>query len=287
MQHTAITSLFQQFFPSQHKLPSAPFLLKHLHRLKLPTLIGKSISDPRSGPKIYSLTSLITGAVSTILFRCGSKRTFESLSRRLCPNNKALSLFLSCPDQKVPATKTIDDVLSRIHPSEFDDLLFALFQRLTRLKFFLNHTQLMPMDCLLLAVDAEAVHTYAEDSAHNSKDCPYCLKRHYGGTIRYLHVNVVASVVCPGNIRIPLFHYPVHARSGQSHSSSADAFKQECELSAFPNVVSTVRKKFPNLKFCVLLDSLYPNGPVLDLLDNLKMHYVIVRKAKCPAIPGN
>jgi len=55
--------------------------------------------------------------------------------------------------------------------------------------------------------------------------------------------------------------------------------KQECELNAFKIVSRIIRGRFPRLKICLLLDSLYANGPVLDICEELKFNYFIVREA--------
>jgi hypothetical protein len=106
------------------------------------------------------------------------------------------------------------------------------------------------------------------------------LKRERGGVTWYNHIQLVVSLVFPGNIRLPLYVYPIHAKSlGYEKTVADDKFKQECELSAFPLVLKKIRERFPKLSLCVLLDSLYANGPVIKLLRELGMEFMIVRKA--------
>lgn len=108
----------------------------------------------------------------------------------------------------------------------------------------------------------KCIHSYTEQSAHNPEECPYCLKRQG----KHLHVNVVASIVCPGKIKFPIYCYRIHARSPdekeQLNEMSEKRFKQECEQSALKHVLGAIRHRFPRLPFRLLLDALYANAPM-------------------------
>ncbi len=126
-----------------------------------------------------------------------------------------------------------------------------------------NYINLAPPSCEQNS-DGEKIHTYAPVSDHDCQSCSYCLKRTRGDSTWYCHMIVVASLVCPGGFKLPLYVHPVRARSVQGkETSSDDTHKQECELSAFKAIIPTLRERFPRLKMCALLDSLYANGPIL------------------------
>ena len=40
--------------------------------------------------------------------------------------------------------------------------------------------------------------------------------------------------------------------------------KQDCELKAFKRLAEKIKKRFPRLPIQILLDGLYPNGPVME-----------------------
>ena len=50
--------------------------------------------------------------------------------------------------------------------------------------------------------------------------------------------------------------------------------KQDCELRAFYRMAKRLKKRFPQLKICLLLDSLYAAGPVMDILKEYKWKYI-------------
>jgi len=47
-----------------------------------------------------------------------------------------------------------------------------------------------------------------------------------------------------------------------------DNHKQDCKLKAFNRLAERLKKEFPHLPVMVLLDGLYPNGPLMELCRN-------------------
>jgi len=257
----------------------ATLLISYLKKLKLQKIFLAVVSDPRKGKVLYSIEKLLLTALSTVLFRMGSKRTFHQEGRETTKSETALAKFAGIHTGVLPNSKTIDDLLNRLNSDEMNEVLMSLFETLRKSKFFSSRPWLIPNGLFHVAIDAETIHKYTLESAHNCKQCPYCLKRERGGTVWYSHIQVVGSIVCPGGLRIPLYVYAIHAKSLRGESSvSDDKFKQECELSAFPVLLQKIRDRFPKLPFCVLADSLYANGPSMELLKKLSMEFMIVRK---------
>ena len=54
--------------------------------------------------------------------------------------------------------------------------------------------------------------------------------------------------------------------------------KQDCELAAFYRMAKRLKKRFPQLKICLLLDSLYAAGPVMDISEDYGWKYITVFK---------
>jgi hypothetical protein len=241
-------------------------------------IFSTCVNDPRKGKVLYSLESLLQTALATVLFRMGSKRAFHQEGRESKKSEAALAKFAGI-EKTLPNSKTIDDVLNRLDHEEMNEVLMSIFETLRKSKFFSNHRQLTPNGFFHLAIDAETIHKYVPESSHNCEQCPYCLRRERAGTIWYLHVQVVASIVCPGNLRIPIYVYPIHSKSlGNQGIVSDEKFKQECELSAFSVILQKIRDRFPKLSFCILADSLYANGPSMEIVKKLSMEFMIVRK---------
>ena len=57
---------------------------------------------------------------------------------------------------------------------------------------------------------------------------------------------IVASLVCPGGFKLPIYVHPIRARAiCGKETSSDDVHKQECELSALKVIIPALRKRFP------------------------------------------
>jgi len=217
--------------------------------------------------------------MATVLFRMGSKHAFHREGRETENSEAAIAKFAGIESGLLPDSKTIDDVLNRLDYEEINEVLMGVFEVLRKNKFFVSHPELTPNGIFHLAVDAETIHKYTPESAHDCEQCPYCLKRERGETQWYVHMQVVASIVCPGNIRIPLYVYPIHAKTLNCGGDASDEkFKQECELSTFPLILKRIRERFPKLHFCILGDSLYANGPAMKIVKENRMDFAIVRK---------
>ena len=214
-----------------------------------------------------------------MIFRMTSKHAFHQESRTSAEAEACIAKFVGIESGNLPATRTIDDVFNKLNHEDLNEVLMSTFETMRKDKFFADHSELTPQGAYHLALDAEVVHKYTPESAHDCEQCPFCLKRQRGEKIWYVHMHVIVCIVCPGGIRIPLYLYPVHAKSLKSkETASDDTFKQECELAAFPVIVKKIRERFPRLHFCVLLDSLYANGPAMEVLEENGMDFMIVRK---------
>ena len=65
----------EPYNPYDTEDPPVSDLLAYLKHLKLSTILSENIDDPRKGNCKYTLSSLITTALSIVSFRCGSKDT--------------------------------------------------------------------------------------------------------------------------------------------------------------------------------------------------------------------
>lgn len=210
----------------------------------------------------------------------GSKHAFHQESRRTDQAEAAIAKFVNIEkNDRLPTTKTIDDVLKRLDYEELNAVLAHVFESLRKKKIFSRYRHLTPAGLYHLAIDAVTIHKYTPDSAHDCVNCPFCLKRQTGEEVWYLHMLSVALIVCPGGTRIPLYVYPIHAKSLKHlETNTQETFKQECESTALPVILGKIRQRFAKLNLCVLLDSLYANGPTMRLLNAYRMEFLIVRK---------
>lgn len=259
--------------------PVSSHMQAYFKKLKIQKLFEKFITDPRNGQCKYTLSSLLSTALFNVQFLNGSKNSFQTQAHESPKIKEKISRFIGRGDSAFPVTKTVDDVLEQLDFKEFNNVLMQLFENIRLSKLFFEHDELIPSAEYHIAFDGEKIHTYSPDSDHDCESCPYCLKRKRGDTIWYCHMILVASLVCPRGFKLPIYVHPIRAQAIHGkEASSDDIHKQECELSALKMIIPILRERFPKLKMCALLDSLYANGPTFDLLENNRFSYAIVRK---------
>ena len=254
------------------------FLRFILKKLKIRELFQLHVKNPRKRMGDYDHVSLLMFALSNHLFRSHSKNEYHQNFKRT-PASKAIAKFTGIDKDHCPCERTVDDLLHKLRPNDFLPILPTVFRNLSRQKIFQLHPEFIPDGEFAITIDAQATHTYHENSQHPCKCCPYCLKRTRGTSVWYIHYDLVACFVAPNGLQIPLLVHRIRARPEWGELSE-DKFKQECERTAFPLLLKELRHQFPKLPFCIHLDSLYPTDPNFTLLKELKMGYSIVKKVK-------
>jgi hypothetical protein len=182
----------------------------------------------------------------------------------------------------MPCAKTFEDLFMQVNPQDLEPILPALFRWLLRNKFFKLHPEFKGIgeshSPFQLAIDGEITHKYTDASQHPCAGCPYCLKRTRGKAVWYIHSEVVLSIIGEGGFNMPLFVYRVKKEQLQENASDEE-LKQECELTALPYLLDQFRKEFPRLPANLLLDSLYAQGPAMEVIEKHHCGFIIVRKA--------
>ncbi len=160
--------------------------------------------------------------------------------------------------------------LRRLAPRHLIDLIAQLVQRLIRMR------------CLerfrfdgdyLVAVDATWLRTYKH------RHCEHCLSQtHSDGTQSFHHAVVEAKLILAPGIDISMGSVSIE-NPGQ------DFDKQDCELKAFTRLAAQLKRLYPRLPICLLMDSLYGVEPVIKLCEENRWSYVIVLKeGRTPAL---
>lgn len=255
--------------------------------------IENTIPDHRNQELItYSKQSIMMAALAIFLFRMGSGNKFDDKTHDDDEKYSRANMarLIDAPEDRVPVIKTIETFLANLKEKSVNELMIAFFKDLQKSKFFKQHPQLMPGDFFLLAADC--VHTHTYDHPHHldvdgNNDCDCCLKRVYNKNtpnekIKWLHNTLVFCFIFSGGLKIPIYRYPIHATQIFNVEDESDAVhKQECELVALKAALPSIRQAFPKMKIVLLLDGLYANKPVIQLAQDYKCGYIIVRKEAC------
>lgn len=165
---------------------------------------------------------------------------------------------------------TLNYLMMHMHPSEMLNLNASLVHRLLRMR------------CLerfrfgaewLVAVDAVELQVYPE------LHCPRCLHRKLAnGRVQYFHAVLEAKLILGNGMVLSLCSVPIL-------NPNRPYRKQNCELKTFPKLATELKKRFPRLPMCLLLDSLYGCEPVFRLCREMTWsHITVFKKGRTSAL---
>lgn len=195
------------------------------------------------------------------VFRLGSRRRlrFELSSPAGIEN---LNLLAHTGVALVPHPDTLAYFLKGLPPAELAEVRSGMIQDLVRsraLEKFRLRGQFYTA-----AGDGTGVLTFHE------RHCEHCLTQVHEGNTVYYHPVLELKLVFPNGLALSLATEFIENTDGQT--------KQDCELAAFYRLIPKLRKRFPLLPLCLLLDGLYLNQNVLRLSRKYRIHYIITFK---------
>ncbi len=177
---------------------------------------------------------------------------------------------------RLPYAKTINDFLCKLDPSFLEGVMWSVAYRLLRSKIFYRYR--LDKKYWIIAIDATQI--YSGKRKINDK----CLQRiHNKGkadeyTEYYISV-LFARIVFPGVTSIIPIGIEIIQNNAEDaerqKSMGAEKIKQDCEIKACQRLVKKLKKRFPRLPICVVVDSLYASKPFLHLCSEAKWQTII------------
>jgi hypothetical protein len=236
----------------------------------------QSLSDPRDQDVItYKRETLLWSGLIMMLTKQGARLKIGQHMRgdTFLENLKQLSGQHDL--ETAPHGDTAEYLARQMKPEEIEERVqVAMIQSLLR-KRVLESGRLMirskdgggKMD-KYYRVAIDGLHTHSFDYEH----CPRCLVKtdKKTGKKTWMHYKLQASLVDEDGMCLPMCCEWIE--------NEGEYDKQDCELKAFYRLVPKIRKYFPQLRICVLLDSLYAAGPVMKVLEEAGMEWMIVFK---------
>jgi hypothetical protein len=222
-----------------------------------------SVDDPRNKHKIiYDSSHLLWLGIFLFLLRLKSKRKIKyKLSTQYFLKN--LRVLTNSYNENIAHHDTLEYFCQRLCPEQLYEVRHKMANRLIRTKC-LNKFRLLG-EYFMIAVDGTG------HLAFKDRHCPHCLTKEKDGKIIYYYHNALEAKIVTGNgLAISV--------ETEFILNSDGASKQDCELNAFYRMAKRLKRKFPQLKICLLLDSLYAAAPVMDTLKKYKWKYIITFK---------
>ena len=242
-------------FPRMGKVLSAPGLLKKVRACF--DLIPETCDTVPD----YPLTDVLMNAMAIFGLKCGSMLKFDGQRKTAAFKNNLKNLY-GVPAS--PCDTQIRDRLDPVNPEHLRPAFKAVHQTLQQ-QGVLQDFMFME-GYYLLNIDGTGI--FSSEKVH----CPHCCEKHKSnGKTEYYHQMLEAVIVHPDkSVVLPLCPEPVIREDGQN--------RNDCERNAAKRLLRKIKEDHPRMKFIVVEDGLFGNGPHIRLLSELGYAFIIVVK---------
>lgn len=220
------------------------------------------IPEHRNGRLEFSLVDTIMSAGAVFGLKFPSLLKFDENRYEAHIRHNLKTLY--GVEGQAPCDTQMRTILDPVEPEEISkgfNTLHRMLQRQGVLKKFNS------MGALVILLDATGEYS------SNCVSCPDCCTRtHSNGTVEHYHQLLAAVIAHPDEKTVlPLAPEPIIKQQNSS--------KNDCELNAAKRLLPKIRALYPQRKIIIAADGLYANGPLLKLLNELKLNYILVARA--------
>ena len=244
--------------PVRLKLSLPPKIREHLAADALYGMVHEGcqrIPDHRDPDTTISLSDALMSGLALFALKDPSLLAFDA--RRSDENMKRLFGI-----GQVPSDTRLREILDGVDPQSLRPLFRDVFRQLQRGKVLEQYV--FHQDCYLLLLDG--TEYFFSPTVH----CPACLEKKDKKTdaVSYSHQMLGAVLAHPDHREVfPLCPEPIVKQDGTN--------KNDCERNAAQRLLEHVRREHPHLAFIVVEDGLASNGPHIDTLKRLNMHFIL------------
>ena len=228
-----------------------------------------TVHDPRDEDRIvYDKKILIWSGILLFLLKLSSRRQFnlEGRDSKFLINLNKLADTIAVT---IPYDGTLAYFLERLPACELEWLCPEMVKRLIRMKV-LDKERLLGH--FVIAVDGSGMLKFKK------RHCDHCLRQKISGKTLYFHHVLEAKLITPSGLALSIATEFIE-------NINLNASKQDCELKAFKRIQEKIKKTFPQLRICLLLDGLYANDPVFDICRKNNWRFITTfKKGSMPEI---
>ncbi len=244
-------------------------------RQRLPVLLKRldKIPDPRNPNKLkYKITVLMIYGILVFVFQYASRRAANGEITRPMFEENLRVLFPEL--ENLPHTDTLFRLLCRIDVSQIEQAHVELVNHLIRDKKF---TRYLVNNCYPIAIDGSQKIAFStlwdEHLLQRKRKRKTDIDADEEPDYQYYVYVLEASLSFRNGMVIPLMSQFLEYQPDHEEQR-----KQDCEQKAFHRLAARIKKAFPRLSIMLLLDGLYPNGPIMDRCRTYHWDFMIVLK---------
>ena len=225
------------------------------------------IEEPRKKKTIYKVKAMIYGGLLIFILKLGSVRQLHcSLGRSKSERNIETCFAL----EGLSHGDTLKNFLKKLPVEAIEQLRLKSIRRLLRNKVFKE--MLFLGKYYLIAIDGTELYKFKE------RHCAHCLTRKHNETVEYYHKVLEAKLILPNGMAISI-------ETEFIENPSDNVEKQDCERKAFYRLHKKLKRNFPRLSICILLDSLYACQQVMEICEENRWKYIInFKKGSIPTV---
>lgn len=219
--------------------------------------------DPRNPKKIkHAMTVLMLYGVLFCVLRMASRREGN---REMTRPQFLENLRLWFPEiEDLPHQDTLARLFEKSHPEGIEGVLIELVGELIRKKKFVRY---LVENCYPIAIDG--TQKLKRDALLSPEWLTRIVHTTQGSEEQHYVYVLEVNLVFANGMTIPVMSEFLTYAGGEES-------KQDCESRAFRRVAERLRSAFPRLPIVLLLDGLYPNGPIMELCRRKHYQYMIV-----------
>jgi hypothetical protein len=222
-----------------------------------------AVKDPRVKKKIkYPFQNLAYVGILLFLLKLGSRRQVKY--RFSTPEFiKNLNILSETEMERVADPGTLENLLKQVNPEDMGRVRTKIVNNLIRKKVLAKFR--LFGQYYMIAIDGTGHLVFKE------RHCRHCLtKKKKGKILYYYHPVLDAKLVTENGLSLSIATEFIENTDGMK--------KQDCEINACKRLVKKLKRVFPQLKICLLLDSLYAGKPVFDMCKEYGWKYIITFK---------
>jgi len=235
----------------------------------------KTMKDPRDKDLIeYPIQQMTWFGILIFMLRLGARRQMNFKFNTQCAREN-LSVLTGTEVESITHDTNLSYFLKKLGVEELIKLRSRMINRLIRMKVL---SRFRIEGHYPVSVDATGQLVF--DYEH----CEHCLRQeHKDGRVYYYHPVLEAKIVVPNGMALSIATEFIENKDGKDNTNTEKA-KQDCELKAFKRLAEQLKRDFPQLKICLLLDGLYANASVFEICRKNGWKYIITfKKGSMPA----
>ncbi len=228
---------------------------------------------------VYPPRFLITWGLLLFCCKLGSRRQLDfELREHASEVLSNVNRLAKTDQQTLPVDGTLDHYLSHLGYESLESLRDSAMERLIRMKA-LDGARLMGR----IVVAADGTWWLAFRHAH----CHRCLWQKQGNKTLYFHPVLEFKLLGPRGMALSINTAFIENTGPveEGELRTGDEAKQDCELKALARGAASLRKKYPQTRFCLTSDSLAGCGTAMQIAKDNRMDFIYVfKEGRLPSV---